>query len=121
MSTHAETINAELDERRQALSAALSARGLEVRILANGTVRVRNMGGEPGLDGDPVGQVMAPGLRQDVECAPHNDGAVWWFWAWSGAERDSPPELEPICPAGEIDKAAERIARVLAVPFGANP
>ena len=57
---------------------------------------------------------MAPGLRQDVECRL-NGGVPWWFWAWSGANRDSPPDLEPLCPADQIEAAADRIARVLAL------
>src|SRR5690349_9912978 len=96
-----------------ALVAALTDRGLSAQQLPNGVVRARNAAAEPGLC-DPRRQMMAPGLRQDVECHL-SGGAPWWFLAWSGMDRDSPPDLEPLCPADRIDAAADRIVRVLAL------
>ncbi|WP_146778722.1 hypothetical protein [Actinomadura craniellae] len=60
---------------------------------------------------------MSPGLRQDIACLRRDDagGALWWHWVWSGPTRDAPGELEPLCPADEIETAAERITRVLAL------
>lgn len=70
--------------------------------------------GEP-LDSGPAGKALNPGLSQTVECSTAEaDGRLWWWWLWSGPTRDAPPELEPLCPADEIDLAADRIARVLA-------
>lgn len=60
---------------------------------------------------------MSPGLRQEVACRPGEAGVLWWFWVWSGPTRQSPPEYEPLCPADQVERAAEWIARVLAVPF----
>ncbi len=50
---------------------------------------------------NPLGQVMSPGLRQEIRCRPHGpDGALWWHWVWTGPTRKSEPELEPLCPVG---------------------
>ncbi|MWA00081.1 hypothetical protein F8568_006765 [Actinomadura sp. LD22] len=98
-----------------ALVEALGRRGLDARLCGHGVVRASNPAGEPDPD-DPFGALMHPGLRQEVLCH-RRDGALWWLWVWTGPTRQSPPELEPLCPAAETDKAAERIARVLAVPF----
>ena len=97
-----------------ALVAALEARGLVAGVWGHGAVRVRNPAGEPDAD-DPQGQVFAPGLRQEVLCRPR-DGVLWWLWVWSGPTRSSAPELEPLCPVSDTATAADRIARVLAVP-----
>ncbi|MFG2091172.1 hypothetical protein [Spirillospora sp. NPDC048824] len=98
-----------------ALVAALEARGLVAEVWGHGAVRARNPAGEPDPD-DPRGQGFAPGLRQEVLCRPR-DGGLWWLWVWSGVTRSSPVELEPLCPIEETTMAADRIARVLAVPF----
>jgi hypothetical protein len=96
------------------LATVLERRGLTSSILGHGAVLARNPAGEPDPD-DPRGQAFSPGLRQEVVCRPHGpDGALWWHWSWSGPTRTSPPELEPLCPAGDTEMAAERIARVLA-------
>ncbi|WP_460365826.1 hypothetical protein [Actinocorallia lasiicapitis] len=63
-----------------------------------------------------AGKALHPGLNQEVRCQRRTSGELWWFWAWSGAIRGAPPELEPLCPAVEVMRAAERIAHVLAVP-----
>jgi hypothetical protein len=104
-----------------ALVGELEARGLVAQLHRHGTVRVRNPAGEPDKD-DPRGQLMSPGLRQEVACRRHDaDGALWWFWCWSGPTRKSAPELEPLCPAWDAAMAAEQIAKVLAVPFADSP
>ncbi|GAA0562715.1 hypothetical protein GCM10009546_26170 [Actinomadura livida] len=98
-----------------ALVDALEARGLVAEVWGHGAVRVRNPAGEPDTD-DPQGQVFAPGLRQEVLCRPR-EGVLWWLWVWSGPTPSSPVELEPLCPVADTATAADRIARVLAVPF----
>jgi hypothetical protein len=50
----------------------------------------------------------APALAEDVYAGCCEDGS-WWFW-WSWAER--------IATATDLDRAAERVARVLAAPHG---
>lgn len=101
-----------------ALVAGLEARGLVAEVWGHGAVRARNPAGEPDA-GDPRGQGFAPGLRQEVLCRPR-DGVLWWWWVWSGVTRSSPPELEPLCPVEDTVTAADRIARVLAVPFAGS-
>ena len=103
-------------ERVAALVAALQARGLVGTVAALGVVRAFNPAGEPDC-GDVRGRMMSPGLRQEVQCRRNLvDGALWWYWAWAGPTRQSPPDLEPLCPAADIEMAADRIAKVLAVP-----
>lgn len=104
-----------------ALVAELRGRGLRAEALAQGAVRAKNPAGEPNGN-DPLGQMMAPGLGQEVRCRRHGSGdTLWWHWVWSGPTRSSPSELEPLCPIRETATAAERIARVLAVPFADAP
>jgi hypothetical protein len=94
-----------------ALASALIQRGLHVTVGRDATVEARH----PGVAGSTVvGRALCPGLRQTVALRPH-EGALWWQWVWSGPARDAPPELEPLCPAVEIERAAERIAVVLAL------
>ncbi|MFC5186678.1 hypothetical protein [Actinomadura harenae] len=101
----------------RALVVELAARGLVARVLGHGAVRARNPAGEPAPD-DLVGAALSPGLNQEVWCRPDwPDRELWWFWAWSGPNRDDPPELEHLCPVSETGLAADAIARVLAVPF----
>jgi hypothetical protein len=108
---------ADPNEAADALAAALEVRGLVAVIRGHGAVEAVNPAGEPDTD-DPRGQVLSPGLRQEVICRCHgDDGALWWFWVWSGPTRESSPELEPLCPITDTPVAADRIARVLTVPF----
>ena len=96
----------------EALSRALVARKLEVHTQAGARVRAKNAAT---AGSGPAGEALNPGLSQTVECSTAEaDGRLWWWWLWSGPTRDAPPELEPLCPADEIDLAADRIARVLA-------
>jgi hypothetical protein len=101
----------------EALAAVLTAGGLNVSQQRCGSLVVRNPAGEPEAD-DRLGRLLSPGLRQVVACRPvDGDGALWWFWVWSGPERHSAPEYEPLCPAEEFEHAADRIAHVVAVRF----
>ncbi|MER6815981.1 hypothetical protein ABT299_42505 [Spirillospora sp. NPDC000708] len=102
-----------------ALVDALKLRGLDAQVYGHGAVRASNPAGEPVPD-DPCGALMHPGMRQEVLCRRH-EGVLWWLWVWAGPTRQSPPELEPLCPLLETDTAANLIARVLAVPFASPP
>ncbi|MEV5825220.1 hypothetical protein AB0L25_06575 [Spirillospora sp. NPDC052242] len=102
-----------------ALVHALTARDLVAQVWGHGAVRAENPAGEP-EDGNPQGQLMHPGLRQEVVCRDRN-GVLWWWWVWSGPTRQSPNELEPLCPITDAQTAADRLARVLAVPFAGSP
>ncbi|WP_344409246.1 hypothetical protein, partial [Actinomadura nitritigenes] len=98
-----------------ALVAALDQRGLVASPYGHGAVRATNPDGEPDPD-NPLGQLMHPGMRQEVRCRPYGPaGELWWHWVWSGPTRDAEPELEPLCPLWEADVAADRIHRVLAL------
>ncbi|GAA4130775.1 hypothetical protein [Actinomadura keratinilytica] len=103
-----------------ALVEELQARGLVGAVYRGGVVRVLNPAGEPDRS-DPYARV-SPGLRQEVQCLrnPDDGGAPWWYWAWAGPTRQSPPDLEPLCPATDAATAAERIAKVLEVPSSAD-
>lgn len=98
--------------RLNQLAGALMARGLKVRIGADALV-ARNPAAS--VTGDPLGRSMHPGLSQEVAVTAHDDGTLHFHWCWSGATRDAPRELEYMTPADDIDGAAEKIARVLAV------
>ncbi|GLW67288.1 hypothetical protein Arub01_55310 [Actinomadura rubrobrunea] len=100
-----------------ALVEELQARGLVSQTYRDGAVLVWNPAGEPD-GGNPRG-LVSPGLRQEVRCRRNpDDDALWWYWAWAGPTRQSPPDLEPLCPAVAVETAADRIAKVLAVHSG---
>jgi hypothetical protein len=98
------------------LISALTKRGINATPTGRSAVVAKNIMAEPAGD-DPRGQLMSPGLRQEVICRPRSDSALWWHWVWSGPDRNSPPEYEPLCPIEDVETAAARITRVLAVPF----
>jgi hypothetical protein len=102
-----------------ALVEALKQRGLNAQVYGRGAVRASNPIGEPDPD-YPRGALMHPGMQQEVLCR-HHEGVLWWLWVWSGPTRQSRPELEPLCPVAETDRAAEQIVRVLDVPFADSP
>lgn len=101
------TIKARLDE----LAAALTSRGLSVRVGASALMAWNPAASQTD---DPRGQAMNPGLSQYVALAP-DDGSLHWYWCWTGPTRDAPLETECMCPAEEIDRAAALIAKVLRV------
>ncbi|TYB41102.1 hypothetical protein [Actinomadura chibensis] len=105
-----------------ALVGALEARGLVAEVWGHGAVRARNPAGEPDADSPSQqgGQVMGPALGQEVVCR-HREGVLWWWWVWPGLTRQCPPDLEPLCPVTDPEAAADRIARVVAVPFANSP
>lgn len=105
-------------ERLGELAAALTARGLGVRVdERGGRITARNAAAETD---DPRGRAMNPGLSQDVVLSVHDDESLHWYWAWTGARRGAPAEYEYLCPAEEIETAAAKVAAVLrlAEPLG---
>ncbi|MFL6056306.1 MAG: hypothetical protein ACJ72W_25915 [Actinoallomurus sp.] len=98
--------------RLNQLAAALMARDLKVRIGRDSLV-ARN---PRAFDvDDPRGHAMNPGLSQTIAMAANEDGTLHFYWCWSGPTRGAPPELEYLTVADDIEGAAERIARVLAL------
>jgi hypothetical protein len=61
----------------------------------------------------PIAAQMSPGMRQTVLCRANGNGRLAWWWIWTAT--DGAPEYEWLCPAAEINVAAVKIARVLAV------
>lgn len=98
--------------RLHQLAAALTARGLTVRV-GDGTLLARNEAASG--TGDPRGRALDPGLSQTVAVTARDDGTLHFHWCWAGATRGAPLELEYMTPADDIDGAARRIARVLAL------
>lgn len=97
----------------KALTIALAGRGLIAEAFGARMVWVKNPAADP-PGGDPRAATMSPGLRQTIICQRDADsGRLAWFWVWSGPTRQSPQELEYLCPAEHIDHAANRITRVL--------
>ena len=97
------------------LAAELEGRGLMVaaRLPA---LSVRN----PAVAGTgPRGALLSPGMRQQVLLRDYEELGLTWCWVWPGlrpAERDAPtppPEVEPMCPAEEIERAADLITNVV--------
>jgi hypothetical protein len=106
----------------QELAAALMALDMNVRIdERRGALVAKNPAAEQ--TGDPRGRHMNPGLSQTVALSVHDDDSLHWYWQWSGAERGAPPEYEHMCPAGEVEIAAGKVAQVLRLvdePAGAG-
>jgi hypothetical protein len=99
------------------LVAALTRRGLKVAAkLPALTVRNPAVAGQ-----DPRGALLSPGLSQQILIHPYEGRGLTWCWLWPGerpAERGAPtpaPEVEPMCPAAEIERAASLIANVVSV------
>lgn len=103
-----------------ALGEELIRRGFTVTTRAGQMVSARNGAADP-PPGDSLARALSGGLMQPVVCGPREGGReLWWFWVWSGPTRDAPPEYEALCPAAQIETAAEKISRVLAVPGDAG-
>jgi hypothetical protein len=95
--------------------AALEDRGLEVTAKFP-ALSVRN----PSVVGeDSHGRAMSPGLSQQILIRLCEGRGLTWCWVWPAfrsAERDAPtppPEVEPMCDAGDIEFAADRVAKVV--------
>ncbi|MCO6010538.1 hypothetical protein NE236_36830 [Actinoallomurus purpureus] len=74
--------------------------GLNVAVRSDGVVEVRNPGDTR--------------MTQPIVAREHQ-GALWWWWVWSGPTRDAPLEYEPMVPADDVDEAARRLSNVLRV------
>lgn len=101
----------EQQSRTELLSRKLLERGFSVAPLLAGGITVRNVAGAS----DAAVRYPAM-LRQEVTCLAYESGMLWWFWVWRGADGAETPDLEPMCPAADVDGAAARIAHVLALP-----
>jgi hypothetical protein len=53
-------------------------------------------------------------MRQPLLLREH-EGRLFWHRVWSGPARNAPPELEPMVPADDVEEAARRVAKVLAI------
>lgn len=107
-------VEAQTTQLARRLATELAARGLRARALRGVCVEANNPVFDPPED-DRRATALNPGLKQTVMCGADGDGRLMWFWQWSGATRDSPPEYEPLCAADDIAQAADKIARVLRV------
>lgn len=56
---------------------------------------------------------MSPGLRQAVQCRADEMGQLGWYWVWTF--RGERPTYEWFAPVNQINTAAEKVARVLAL------
>jgi hypothetical protein len=102
------------------LARSLNARGFTIRLEPeNWTLVARNEAAdddEPDTPRDPLAVAFGPiRLTQRVTLALTKQGDLYWHWQWTGPERGSPPEYQPMCPAAAIADATERISRVLAL------
>lgn len=113
----ADAVRPEAVGRLRELATVLTARGLAVRVEPeHGLLVVRNESTAPDDPSDPLAVAYGSAhLTQRVRIACGSDGALTWYWQWSGATRDAPPEYERLCPAGAIAEASERITRVVAL------
>jgi hypothetical protein len=102
------------------LATSLSVREFTVRIEpANWSLVAKNeLSADADTDGppDPLARAFGPvRLTQRVQLATNDHGDLFWYWQWSGPDREAPPEYQPMCPAHAIAEATERISRVLAL------
>lgn len=104
------------------LAKSLDARGFAIQLEPDDWTLVAkneaNVAGddEPGVPADPLAVAFGMiRLTQRVTLALTDTGDLYWHWQWTGPERGSPPEYQPMCPAAAIADAAERISRVLAL------
>ncbi|WP_242908737.1 hypothetical protein [Actinomadura terrae] len=101
------------------LVALMEGRGFYTLVTGHGVVIVWNPAAEPDYypeSSDGPGELRGPALWQEVRVGRRADGGLWWFWVWPGGYGEL-PELEPLCPVEEGERAADRLAVVLAVPF----
>lgn len=81
----------------QALSAALMARGLCIRVNAL----------------QAAVTAMGPGRTQLVVLAIHDDRSMHWYWCWPDPTRASPAQYEYLARASDVLVAADSVADVL--------
>lgn len=96
------------------LSSALHQRNLKM-VVRGSVVTVTNLAVR--VD-HSLGRAMNPGLSQDVLLRKTDDGLMW-CWVWEPprtGDRDAPipdPEIEPFSMADDIERVAEKVARVV--------
>jgi hypothetical protein len=100
-----------INRHLEALTVALTERGFVAETIGARMVWAKNSDADPS-DEDPR-SAASPGLRQTVVCQHDAEGRLGWFWVWSGPTSGAHADLEYMCPAANIDQAADRIASVL--------
>lgn len=97
------------------LAAELEKRGLHVKVRTP-ALTAKN----PAVVGtDAHGASLSPGLGQEVRLLELEDLGWTWCWVWPGmrpgerGEPEPPPEIKPMCPAGDVEFAADRICKVV--------
>jgi hypothetical protein len=98
---------------------ALTDLGLSAERFGASMVWAVNRAADPPAGSSPHAVRLSPGLRQVVQCRVDDMGNFGWFWVWSSP--GALPTYEWFAPAEEIDAAAGKIARVLAVRSVAPP
>jgi hypothetical protein len=88
---------------------ALCGRGLSAEPFGASMVFAVNRAADP----PPGSARLSPGLRQVVQCRTDEMGDPGWYWVWNSPGQL--PTYEWFAPAAEIEAAAAKIARVLAV------
>jgi hypothetical protein len=91
---------------------ALNDLGLSAQGFGGSMVWVVNRVADPGGN-DPRVVPTSPGLRQVVQCRLDDLGRRGWWWVWTAP--GEMPTYEWFALATNIDAAAEKIARVLAL------
>lgn len=93
------------------LAELLRARGLRVGVShSTGTLEATNPATE-GASADP--RYPPQQFHQLVQLAPRDD-RLWVWWLWPDQATGS-HEREPLLPATDLDEAADKIARVIAL------
>jgi hypothetical protein len=96
---------------------ALENLGLAAEPFGANMVWAANRAADP--PNHPIATQLSPGLRQTVLCRADGNGRLAWWWVWTAP--DETPEYEWLCAATEINVAAVKIARVLAIRPEAVP
>lgn len=97
------------------LVAELGDRGLQVTARVLG-LAIKN----PAVAGtDAAGRSMSPGMAQEVLLLDRPKLGLSWWWVWPGMDSgergapEPPSQIEALCPAGDIEFAADRIVKVV--------
>lgn len=102
--------------RLRELETTLTAQGFKVDVEEKFWSLVATNEAATVADMSPLARAYGPlKLVQRVQVAVDGDGALGWYWQWSGPTRDAPGEYEYIVPVGEVEEVARRVARVLAL------
>src|SRR4051794_36273528 len=101
-------------QRMHELESALTGCGFEVKI-GRWYFDVSNPAAEPDDPADPLAVAFASArLKQRVHLA-YREGALGWYWEWSGPTRDAIGEFEYVAPASAVAEVTMRASRILAL------